>query len=112
MSGDKVDSFNLPRYHPTPRELEGLIKKNACFSIERMERLLPSKTKLAMASNNAMVISHVRAIWDEMFKEHFGADIIDEMFDRFSRKMEESSPFSQRLKYEHMIDLFVLLKRN
>ncbi|XVF71527.1 hypothetical protein PTKIN_Ptkin12aG0045100 [Pterospermum kingtungense] len=112
VSEEKVDSFNLPRYHPTPQELEGLIKKNPCFSIERMERIFPSKARLAMASDNALVISHVRAIWDEIFEEHFGAEIIDELFDRFSKKMVESSPFSASLKYEHMVELFVLLKRN
>ncbi|KAK6279815.1 hypothetical protein POUND7_020082 [Theobroma cacao] len=112
VSEDKVDSFNLPRYNPTPRELEGLIKINACFSIERMKRIFPSKTKLAMASDNGVVISHLRAVWEGILKEHFGAEIIDELFGRLLRKLEESSPFTQRLKHEHMIELFVLLKRN
>lgn len=40
VSEDKVDSFNFPKYGPTPQELKDLIEKNGCFSIEKMERLV------------------------------------------------------------------------
>ncbi|KAK4479313.1 hypothetical protein RD792_014824 [Penstemon davidsonii] len=36
---EKVDSFNIPIYVASPRELEATIKQNGCFSIEKMESL-------------------------------------------------------------------------
>ncbi|KAL6970015.1 gibberellin A4 carboxyl methyltransferase, partial [Sarracenia purpurea var. burkii] len=37
ISEAKVDSFYLPVYFPSPREMKQLIESNGCFSIERME---------------------------------------------------------------------------
>jgi capsid portal protein len=43
--------------------------------------------RIGRALNVQMVILHVRAAWEELFKGHFGNDIIDEFFDLLEKKM-------------------------
>ncbi|XP_026431742.1 probable S-adenosylmethionine-dependent methyltransferase At5g38100 isoform X2 [Papaver somniferum] len=35
----KVDSFNLPVYHTSPKEVNDLVEKNGYFNIERLEKM-------------------------------------------------------------------------
>ncbi|GMP59398.1 hypothetical protein CsSME_00022687 [Camellia sinensis var. sinensis] len=37
INEDEVDSFNLPLYTTSPKEMTNLVERNGCFSIERME---------------------------------------------------------------------------
>uniref|UniRef100_A0A2N9IK40 Uncharacterized protein n=1 Tax=Fagus sylvatica TaxID=28930 RepID=A0A2N9IK40_FAGSY len=109
LSEDKVDSFNFPQYHPTRQELETLVKRNSCFSIERMEPLIFPE-RIRMALDVQMVILQLRAAWEELIKGHFGNDIIDELFDLFKKKIVESSFLSQS-SVMPMLEIYVLLKR-
>ncbi|KAA8530611.1 hypothetical protein F0562_005455 [Nyssa sinensis] len=108
VSKDKVDSFNFPRYNPTPQELRSLIDRNGCFSIEKMEPLV-RKTGLENESKNQNHILHLRAAWEGQIKGHFGSEIIDELFDRYKKKLLESPIFSQSNKNQ-VQEMFVLLK--
>ncbi|KAA8532114.1 hypothetical protein F0562_006744 [Nyssa sinensis] len=107
VSEDKVDSFNFPRYHPTPEELRSLIDRNGCFSIEKMEPLVCNRGPVNESTNQNHIL-HLRAIWEGLIKGHFGSEIIDELFDRCKKKLLESPIFSQSNKNQEM---FVLLKR-
>ncbi|KAA8530613.1 hypothetical protein F0562_005453 [Nyssa sinensis] len=109
VSKDKVDSFNFPRYNPTPQELRSLIDRNGCFSIEKMEPLV-RKSGLENESKNQNHILHLRAAWEGQIKGHFGSEIIDELFDRYKKKLLESPIFSQSNKNQ-VQEMFVLLKR-
>ncbi|OMO55598.1 SAM dependent carboxyl methyltransferase [Corchorus capsularis] len=164
VSEDKLDSFNLPRYNPTPRELEGLIKKNSCFSIERMERIIPSKTKLAMASDNGVgLISKekvetfnlplyyaspteiekliqdngcfgiermetfpgtrknivnlqmwpmtVRAAFEAMIRNHFGGEMVEELFEIYNKKHSDNVSIFERDDVLTLVQLNIVLKR-
>ncbi|KAF3958060.1 hypothetical protein CMV_016989 [Castanea mollissima] len=41
ISEAQVDTFNLPVYFASPKEMTQLVERNECFSIERMEITLP-----------------------------------------------------------------------
>ncbi|XP_038687704.1 loganic acid O-methyltransferase-like [Tripterygium wilfordii] len=107
ISEDKVDSFNLPIYNPTEKELKALIEKNACFSIEKMEPIHPTWN-----SDIRLVVLHFRAAWEGLVSDHFGNDIIDDLFDRLLKKVMASHVFTDSTCYELIVQLFVLLKRN
>jgi hypothetical protein len=107
-----MDSFNLPIYIPTKVELGSLIERNLCFSIERMEPLVrPART--GMAPSSVLVqraISSFRAAMEEVIAGHFGNDIIDELFDRLTKKVvDQSSSFSSQSTDKRLLDLYVLL---
>ncbi|XP_038709963.1 loganic acid O-methyltransferase-like [Tripterygium wilfordii] len=105
-----VDSFNLPCYNATSQELKGLIEKNACFSIERMETII--RREFFDASNIQYLMLHFRAVWEGLLSEHFGYDIIDDLFDRFAKKILDSAMFSESSRYKRIAELLIILKRN
>ncbi|XP_038688358.1 loganic acid O-methyltransferase-like [Tripterygium wilfordii] len=106
ISEAKVDNFNLPMYNPTEKELKELIEKNGCFSIERMEPIIHERR-----FNIPMIIFHMRASLEGMISEHFGKNIVDQLFDLFAKKVVDSRIYSESSSYQAMVQLFVLLKR-
>ncbi|GLU01550.1 hypothetical protein SLE2022_188560 [Rubroshorea leprosula] len=112
VSEAKIDSFNMTKYHPTQWELEALVKENGCFNIERIEAIVRPGDGLEKISDINMVILHLRAIWEGLIRQHFGDDIVDELFHRWSQKIAESSLRLRQVEYKHVTELFFLLKRN
>lgn len=96
------DTFNLPQYFVSSEEIEALVKRNGCFSIANTESLPQQIPQPKVMS------STVRAGMEGMIKGHFGEEILEELFDIYSTKLEAS--FSQ-FDSEKAINLFVLLKR-
>ncbi|OVA04860.1 SAM dependent carboxyl methyltransferase [Macleaya cordata] len=100
----KVDEFNLPLYFPSPQEIEAVVEKDRCFSIERVEVMRRPDCNAKVYSNT------IRAIMEPGTKQHFGSDeIIDELFHRFTNKIVDSPSI---LKSGTNNLLFFLLKRN
>ncbi|KAK9091365.1 hypothetical protein Sjap_024542 [Stephania japonica] len=105
----KVDSFNVPFYSTaSPMEVENLVAKNGCFTIERNEAWACP----ILEGNGAceMYSKHYRAFMEGLIKEHFGSDdeIIEELFKIFTKKISDSFDI---LEESNMSILFVLLKR-
>lgn len=111
LSEAQVDSFNLPSYFPTPQELKALLKRNASFSVEKFEPLALSAQR-QLATNTPTVVSHLRTNLEMLVKEHFGNGIIEDLFDRFSKKIDESSVYSQTSVYKPLVENVIILKRN
>lgn len=108
VDGGKVDAFNLPMYTPSMEELEGMVKRNGKFRVERMQALLP-KERVGRKFNGGSMSKHMRAIVEGVIISHFGSEIVDELFDRFTAKAEENSRY---LSHIQVAELFVLLKRD
>ncbi|KAG5233928.1 S-adenosylmethionine-dependent methyltransferase [Salix suchowensis] len=107
-SEEKVDSFNIPIYFSSPRELEATVEKNGYFSLERLECLPLKKSQDTIQQKARAVSYHIRAGLEFLLKEHFGNEIImDELFDSFNKNLEKSKVFELGLTYS----LFALLKR-
>ncbi|XP_057948315.1 loganic acid O-methyltransferase-like [Malania oleifera] len=106
ITEDQVDAFNLPMYSPSPIEMTKAIERNGCFSIERMVLNKPT----SWIKNPFAMQMHFRAGTEGLIAKHFGTKIIDELFDRFLKKIKE---FYDNLEsnYEQGGLLFVSLKR-
>ncbi|KAG9449046.1 hypothetical protein H6P81_009011 [Aristolochia fimbriata] len=102
----KVDLFNFPSYLPTAAELKMLIEKNGDFSIAKMEPLPPPK----MGFDAPALCNLLRAVMEKAMSAYFGCEIMDEVFDRYLKKIEDSSDLILQ-SMEVSQDLFVLLKR-
>ncbi|KAG6655872.1 hypothetical protein CIPAW_05G246400 [Carya illinoinensis] len=109
VSEAKVDSFNLPVYYTSPKELKALIERNEHYSIERMENLNNQKKHLILP-NPSMRSLYLRAALEGEFAKHFGNEIMDELFNRYSEKVVGSSFFLNPETHKSII-LFALLKR-
>ncbi|XP_043703613.1 loganic acid O-methyltransferase-like [Telopea speciosissima] len=108
VSEAKVDSFNFPVYSPFCQEVKELLGRNRCFNIERFE--LVTRTRDVAVTNAPAVTKHTRAITEEMIKQHFGSEIIDELYDRVFHKLEEFPQFLDAI-FKRSTQLFVVLKR-
>lgn len=97
---ERIDSFNAPYYAPCPEELESLIQKEGSFIINRLETFeidwdggISDKCFIGNDKrwNNfdpklrgEGVSKTIRAVTESMLQSHFGADIMDQLFQRYS----------------------------
>ncbi|KAF3437768.1 hypothetical protein FNV43_RR20524 [Rhamnella rubrinervis] len=113
ISEEKVDSFNLPIYFMTPKEMEAAVERNGCFSIERMETL-PSRPR-GNGGNQSLdhqMAAHVRAAMEDTITQRFGEDIMDEFLDLYRKKVREIFiPFIAKSAGDKGDSLLVVLKR-
>ncbi|KAJ0098466.1 hypothetical protein Patl1_21389 [Pistacia atlantica] len=102
---DKVDNFNLSIYIPSPDEIASLIENNGDFIIKKMDPLLAHQE-----IDPGTMVMHLRAGMESNIRENFGAEIVDQVFDKFKEKIEESAVLIDPT-YKRTYGLFVLLKR-
>ncbi|KAL6181462.1 hypothetical protein ACLB2K_048117 [Fragaria x ananassa] len=101
IGGEKFDSFNLPIYSPSVAELRKIIENSECFDVLRLETQPERQSPFCPEGT--------RAGFEKILTEHFGSEIIEPLFDRYSKKVQGRSPINSRDGY--LVGLFVLLKR-
>ncbi|KAK4608598.1 hypothetical protein RGQ29_002132 [Quercus rubra] len=106
----KVDSFNVPAYYIPRKKLMALIERNGNFSIKKME-VLNNQKKHHILQSASLRSLYLRAVLEGIIEKHFGNEILDELFNRFTHKVEGSS-FFLNPETDKLIILFVLLERN
>ncbi|MED6220149.1 hypothetical protein PIB30_042063 [Stylosanthes scabra] len=109
VSEDKVDSFNVPLIYPPVKDVKEILEGcDECFSIEGME-ILQFKNMVSLPTVQIFV-SWFRAALQGMIEKHFGAEIVDELFERFAEKVKEFPDIMDTDKLKLDV-LFVLLRR-
>ncbi|GER29919.1 S-adenosyl-L-methionine-dependentmethyltransferases superfamily protein [Striga asiatica] len=108
VSEEKVDTFNFPLYFTVPQELKAIIERNQSFNIVRME-ILNNPGKRTLPSANARA-TYLRAVFEGLLMNHFGTQLMDELFERYTKKLA-ASPLFLNPDNEKSIIIFVLLKR-
>ena len=83
------------------------MERNGCFSIERMEITLPWARVDGLYVQACVM--HLRAGMEGIISKHFGAEIIDELFDQFYKKQGEFITLLES-KYNEEDLLFTALK--
>lgn len=76
-----VDSFNLPIYYTTPKELADIIRSNGELKIDNMETLGSMDAQDTMPDLESRVL-YLRAVLEVLVRTHFGHQILDDLFDR------------------------------
>ncbi|KAK6127703.1 hypothetical protein DH2020_038543 [Rehmannia glutinosa] len=102
---EKVDSFNTPCYMASPHEFEQVIKQNGRFSIERMEGLPRAKASHIPNSPEDMTRG-IRAVKEELIRQHFGDEILDEVFALYQEKLSMEVDLNPGTE----LNLFMLLQ--
>ncbi|KAG6594814.1 Salicylate carboxymethyltransferase, partial [Cucurbita argyrosperma subsp. sororia] len=87
---EKLDSFNLPKYMPSPTEMSIEIGKEGSFVVNRIQ---VSKVDWNVYNNNDAsnglraggynVAKYMRAVAEPILVSHFGEAIMDELFIRY-----------------------------
>ncbi|KAG9152592.1 hypothetical protein Leryth_021929 [Lithospermum erythrorhizon] len=105
---ESVNSCNLPMYVASIEEIEEAIKRNGSFSIEKMQ-ILPSVSTTDAGLSPQGTSSGIRAIMEGIIKEHFGFEILDELFELYTKKLEENY---HNIVSAKVCNLVLMLKRN
>ncbi|MQL82403.1 hypothetical protein Taro_014879 [Colocasia esculenta] len=84
---EKVDSFNLPYYAPSATELESEIQSEGSFSLKRLE-IFEVPWEACQEVRACQIV--LRAISESMLASHFGGDVLQDLFPRYSRVLEDS----------------------
>ncbi|KAM3327770.1 hypothetical protein P3S68_033819 [Capsicum galapagoense] len=104
-----VDSFNVPTYFPSPKDMTKEVEKNNCFSIERIELTYP-KSRLVEEADAKKLMINLRVVLEVLFVNHFGSEIAEEAFTRTILKSDEISTW-MKTNYQKACQVFVALKR-
>lgn len=102
-----MDMAKLAIYFSSPQEVEATVERNGYFNLERTECLPLEKSQDTIPQKARAVSYHIRAGLEFLLKEHFGHEILDELFDSFNKKLEKSEIFQLGLTYS----LLAVLKR-
>ncbi|KAJ4836036.1 hypothetical protein Tsubulata_011360 [Turnera subulata] len=106
ITKDKVEAFNLPLYFPPIKELEAILHNCAYFSVERIDSLARHQNKWPV---DPSLPSLLRAFAAEVFKQHFGVEIVDSLFERFAKKLAVN--YETYAAKEEPLNTFIVLKR-
>lgn len=90
---EKVNSFNIPQYTPSPEELKTEVIKEGSFTVDRLDvmkvnwdayngEFCPSDEVMDGGYN---VGNCMRSVAEPLLVSHFGEEIIDEVFNRYRK---------------------------
>ncbi|KAJ1377717.1 SAM dependent carboxyl methyltransferase [Sesbania bispinosa] len=108
VSEEKVDCFNVPFLYSPVKNVKAILEINEYFNIEWMET--KDIKDIFVISSAQIFVSTIRAAVEELIEKHFGGEIVDELFGRYTEKVKEFANImnSEKLK---IAMLYVLLKR-
>lgn len=110
ISEEKEDSFNIPSYCFSPQELDVIVERNGCFSIEILETILPrilEHDALSIAKRRRSA-PMMRAATEGLITQQFGDDILGGLFNLYQQKLEKQISIFESKK---PVIVFVMLKR-
>lgn len=106
VSEANLDSINLPLYFPSPKELMVAIERNRRFTIESIQELGIQDKQV----NVQLLTLTLRAGLGGVLEKHFGNSIMDEVFDRYSKKLANTPTLLNLNENQKTSLLSVLLK--
>lgn len=95
----KLDSFNLPLYASTSEEVRRVVQTEGSFNIQRLEIFKSAwdsnidngnkSLKFDKHTRGNYVAKTLRAVAESILGSYFGYEIMDDLFDRFAKKIVE-----------------------
>ncbi|XP_047306554.1 probable jasmonic acid carboxyl methyltransferase 2 [Impatiens glandulifera] len=114
---EDVDSFNMPVYHPYKDEVKTIIQKENSFDLEKFEIFECNwdpddqdygyTDKFDKKRSGRNVANCIRSITEPMMKIHFGELVLDNVFERYEKRVANHLE-NEKTKY---INLTICLKK-
>ncbi|XP_047974630.1 S-adenosyl-L-methionine:benzoic acid/salicylic acid carboxyl methyltransferase 3-like isoform X2 [Salvia hispanica] len=82
---EKLHSFNIPQYMPSPAEVKRSVEMEGSFAISRLETSEIRWADCGSSCGGEDVAKCMRSVAEPMLVEHFGETIIDELFGKYER---------------------------
>lgn len=111
ISEELANSFNIPIFYPTASEVKEQVSSNKHLSIERFQEIY-FPPMLSTPEHIQVAKAHIRAVLEGILCKYFGPKLVDELFDRYSEKLENFSKTPDFTRVEKLEYLFMLAKRN
>lgn len=103
---EKLNSFNLPIYAPSLKEVKMLVEKEGSFSINVLEVFTHDFSEFVKEAK--VITNTMRAVVESLLASHFGRGIIiDEVFNKYEEMVTE---FITEFKKEEFINMVSLTK--
>ncbi|XP_019166101.1 PREDICTED: salicylate carboxymethyltransferase-like [Ipomoea nil] len=118
---EKLISFNVPIYTPSPAELKSLVEKDGSFIIDCLEdsqiHWTGSESESESGDDNnigntndgAYVARCMRAVFEPLLVSHFGEGIIEEVFRRYRNMV--AADFKSLMAVDTYIIVSALIKK-
>ncbi|EYU29901.1 hypothetical protein MIMGU_mgv1a008864mg [Erythranthe guttata] len=101
-----LHSFNLPIYTPSKEEVEGIVRSEGSFNLEKLERFLipwDANDGNSNATTAEIVANFTRAFTEPIMAAQFGSSIMDEMYERFGHKLGELQSSTDAPPFSNMV---------
>ncbi|KAG9137480.1 hypothetical protein Leryth_016774 [Lithospermum erythrorhizon] len=91
---DKLYSFNIPLYTPSPSDIEKLVEEDGCFTIEYVDSFEDdwneSRKDSLVNDDGFNFMNTVRSVVEPLLLEHFNEGaIIEEIFKRYQKRIAD-----------------------
>lgn len=97
-----VDSYNVPFYAPSLKEIEDAVGKDGSFAIDHIQ-VYELNTSTGNAKEDAAVTSTaIRAIQESMITHHFGEGIVDTLF-QYYRELLSKAMSKEEIHSAHLV---------
>ncbi|KAI3845825.1 hypothetical protein MKX03_020322 [Papaver bracteatum] len=120
---EKLDSFNMPLYGPSPAEVKSIILTEGSFIINRLEifevtlgdgegffRKDEDEDENDMLTGSRNFVNFMRAISESLVVSHFGEEIIEELYKRCREIVAPRLSREESMKTKH-ISIVISLTR-
>lgn len=88
---DKVDAYNVPFYAPSIQEVEEEVRREGSFRLDHVQTYEINLSSSGDAKEDGRTVSMaIRAIQESMLSHHFGPDIVDALFHKYTELVTES----------------------
>ncbi|KAJ8633288.1 hypothetical protein MRB53_026624 [Persea americana] len=82
----KLDSFHLPYYSPSAKELKDVIAAEGSFALDQLQITEITVNTNDKKAKGRLVSKWIRAVVESMLVNHFGEGIIDDLFEKFFKE--------------------------
>lgn len=86
---EKLDSFDVPYYSPTPEEVKKVIEQEESFALELIESFPTEPREIYGDGAEPMrkYANVIRAYTEPVISNQFGAQVLDELYNKFASFM-------------------------
>ncbi|OMO73341.1 SAM dependent carboxyl methyltransferase [Corchorus olitorius] len=88
-----------------------IIERNEYFIVEKIQCLSKSAAITTSMDVRFLITSHLRATTEGIIKEHFGLEIVEELFNYFQKKLTDNNHTFTKEYTPDIEYLFIVLKR-
>jgi salicylate 1-O-methyltransferase len=86
---EKLNTFNIPVYYPSPSEVELEVLTEGSFEMNKLE---VSEVNLNELDDGYDVAQCIRAVAEPLLVSHFGEGVTEEVFNRFKKNATDHMP--------------------